>query len=408
MNDCRAAPPHGPEFPAFGRKAAHAAVLTLVPTIIVTILAGPPGNLADFNCLPWRWIPALLGLVTCSWLCNGARLSVLCRALGYPVPFKNTFAASLAAEFAVAATPAGTGGALTYVTLLGKAGVPGSMTASLLAAEVAIDLSCFALFTAGGGVLLASDPTWFPASNRVWEGVGTPAPAVWVVVAGVTGLAIAGSVPGRPWTKMFRFGRAPARVGFTHRLLRMADRLALGWCSTRAATAFLVRHRRSALTANFALAIVQWSCRYAVLPVLVSVVGAQRNPLPLVLLQALLTVVSLAVVAPGGGGSVEFLAAMGLQGYVAPAQAGGVLLMWRATTFHLYVLAGGIVLLSLLRRGTALRRTQPPSAADGAPAEFRPDRPWIPTSPGGEDPTEPWDAQLRWDPREPGRGTGCS
>lgn len=72
--------------------------------------------------------------------------------------------------------------------------------------------------------------------------------------------------------------------------------------------------------------------------------------LPLMLLQGCLFFISLLVVVPGGGGSVELLSGAVLPLFAPVALVGPAVLLWRVATYHLYVLAGGATLW-LVSRG---------------------------------------------------------
>jgi uncharacterized protein (TIRG00374 family) len=59
------------------------------------------------------------------------------------------------------------------------------------------------------------------------------------------------------------------------------------------------------------------------------------------IVQGILFTVSLVLVVPGGGGSVELLALLILPHFIPKSLIGVVLLMWRFLTYHLNILVGG-------------------------------------------------------------------
>jgi uncharacterized protein (TIRG00374 family) len=77
--------------------------------------------------------------------------------------------------------------------------------------------------------------------------------------------------------------------------------------------------------------------------------GIELNPLPLMAAQGLLFMISLLVVVPGGGGSVELLSAVLLPGFVPSAVVGIVVAMWRMFTYYLYVVGGALVFFYVSR-----------------------------------------------------------
>jgi uncharacterized protein (TIRG00374 family) len=105
------------------------------------------------------------------------------------------------------------------------------------------------------------------------------------------------------------------------------------------------------------LATTQWLCRYGVLPTILMALGASRNPLPLILLQAFLFALALASALPGGGGTMEIMGTMVLTQFVARDDAVVAMLVWRLFTYHLVVLAGGIALSLVFRNGWRRKET---------------------------------------------------
>jgi uncharacterized membrane protein YbhN (UPF0104 family) len=77
------------------------------------------------------------------------------------------------------------------------------------------------------------------------------------------------------------------------------------------------------------------------LPVVLFSLGYPVNPLPLFLIQGILFGLSLLIVAPGGGGSVELLSAFVLPIFAPGSLTGIIVLVWRFFSYHLYLLVGG-------------------------------------------------------------------
>ena len=176
-------------------------------------------------------------------------------------------------------------------------------------------------------------------------------PLVWL--AGVGGAAaVAGVLFWRAWR-----GRSPG--GGLERLAGAARR-------TAGNVARFWRRGKTRFAAAVAVAAVQWSCRYGVLPLTFYALGVEAPVLPLMLLQGCLFLISLLVVAPGGGGSVELLSGAVLPLFAPAALTGPALLIWRVATYHLYVLAGGVALWRQLRGGAEL-----PDAENGGGAAGR-------------------------------------
>ena len=133
--------------------------------------------------------------------------------------------------------------------------------------------------------------------------------------------------------------------------LRLARRKALhGFRQGRTAARCIFRNQRGALALNLGLTAIQFSSRYSVLPIAIWMLGVPVAPLPLIVMQGALYMISMAVVAPGGGGSVELLAAVALPQFMPVHLVGVAILLWRLFTYHFYLLFGGAVFASTFKR----------------------------------------------------------
>jgi uncharacterized protein (TIRG00374 family) len=304
-------------------------------------------QLHGFNPL---WLPLLAVMVFTAWACNGARVWLFCRALGYPLTYRTALQASLSQEFGVAATPAGIGGAVIRLTLLRRAGVPVAAGGSMLASDAAIDVLFFALLAPFAAWVMLHDALFARVLERLDSRLVLPG----FVAAGL-GLVVLVALLHSAWLHRLierlasatHFGRSK-RLAARHRFLRRTTARTLR--RMREALALLWGRRKSALVLNFLLASVQWTCRYSLLPLILLAVGSRVNPVPLFLAQGLLFMLSMLVVAPGGGGVVEVLAALILPAFVPVPLVGTVVLLWRLFTYHLYLLGGGAAFFLAVRQ----------------------------------------------------------
>lgn len=318
-----------------------------VGVFIFTVREETFEQLRSFSLL---YLPLLFGMVLTAWACNGARVWLMCRAAGHRLRYRQAIAVSLSTEFGIAATPAGVGGTVIRLTLLRQAGVPLAVAGSLLAADATVDVVFFALLAPFAVYVLLKDGL---LARLLEEPTGYDA---LLVLGGVVALVAAGVVLLR--TDAFHrlvsqvlgasaFGRR-RRLPARHRHLRIAFSRSLRRVTST--LAFLWGHRKSALLLNLSIASVQWCCRYMLLPVILFSFGSPVNPLPLFLLQGVLFALSLMVVAPGGGGSVEVLTAFLLPNLVSYGLVGVVMLVWRFFSYHLYVLGGGAMFFFVCHR----------------------------------------------------------
>jgi uncharacterized protein (TIRG00374 family) len=291
----------------------------------------------------WPLLPVLFGTVFLAWICNGGRVLVLSRALGYKMSFHQAIAVSLSAEFGIAATPAGVGGTVLRLALLRQANIPLTRGGSMLAADVTVDLAFFSLITPVAVFVILKDPTFGGLLQEADDlhVIGLIS-ALALVAVGLIFLLTRSRVQRhlQDWSGRFAIGRRkrwPTRI----RATRWA--LARSYRRIFTSLAFIFRRRKGALLIDFGLASVQWCCRYSLLPLVLFAFGTHANPFPLFLIQGILFSLSLIFVFPGGGGSVEIFAGIILPQFAPLALVGVILMTWRFFSYHLYLLGGGIV-----------------------------------------------------------------
>lgn len=325
------------------RYVLQGVALGAVATALVLVFTTGEDTWVHLREFSPAYLPLLFAMVFLAWACNGARVWLMGRAMGHPLRYRQALSVSLSTEFGIAATPAGVGGTVIRLTLLRQAGLPYVTSGSLLATDAAVDVVFFAILSPfaiylllHGGILRAV--VHEPSEAHALAGLGV----IIALVAGVVVLlrsegfhrGVGRLLAATAWG---RRRRLPAR----HRQARTAVRRSVRRIG--GSLAFLWRERKSALLLNLGLASVQWCCRYMVLPVILLSLNTPVNPLPLFLVQGVLFALSLLVVAPGGGGSVELLTALILPGFVAGDLIGVVVVVWRFFTYHLYLLGGGSV-----------------------------------------------------------------
>jgi len=326
------------------RYGLQAAILGLIVTGAILLFTIRPETWEHLKRFPVRYVPMLLALVVCAWVCAGTRIWILTKALGYGVSYRQAVIIGLSAEFGVAASPGGSGGAVVRLTFLRKAGVPFSVGASMLAVDVVLDVLFFALLSPFAVGIVCADPTW---RSLLMQARHLHLVAVGAIVAG--GLVLTATLVTQ-YQHIMRFMEGVAGGMERGRRWRLPARIRYARSATRrglrrstAVVGYLFRSRRPALFAAFMVTGVQWLCRYGVLPVLLIAFSTGRNPFPLILVQGFLFALSLLLVLPGGGGSVEIATMFVLRAFVASSVLGVVLLLWRFFTFYLYLLVGGVV-----------------------------------------------------------------
>ena len=67
-------------------------------------------------------------------------MRLMLSGIGKPMGHGRSLATVIATEFAISATPAGSGGLLTYAYLLKRHGAPGTAAAAMYATDIMIDI----------------------------------------------------------------------------------------------------------------------------------------------------------------------------------------------------------------------------------------------------------------------------
>ena len=230
------------------------------------------------------------------------------------------------------------------LALLRQANIPLTKGGSMLAADVAVDLAFFSLITPAAVFVILKDPAF--------GGLLEEADNLHVIGAHGRGDPDHGrpDLPGHPPGLCNGSCNASAGRSAYGRHKRWPARiLSIRWSFARSyrrvitSLRFIFLRRKGALFLDFLLASVQWCCRYSLLPLVLVAFGTTANPLPLFLVQGILFSLSLLIVLPGGGGSVEVFAGIILPQFAPVALVGVILMTWRFFSYHLYLLGGGFV-----------------------------------------------------------------
>lgn len=321
---------------AWLRTALRGVVLAMAMGTAVFCLTVKPDTWARLDDARWAVLALVPPMVALAWACNGARTWLLAPVVGKPIRYRDALGVTLSVEFALAATPGGVGGLPVRVALSRRLGLPPEASLAIVAADVAADVIFFALLWPFAAVATAALLTRSGLFARLSQAWAEAHPTAWLAGAAGAGLALA-ALGWRVWRRRRPGGRLERVVAAAW---RTAGNVARFW-----------RAGKLRFAASVAVAAVQWGCRYGVLPLVFFALGVDVPILPLMLLQGCLFLVSLLVVVPGGGGSVELLSGVVLPLLAPAALVGPAVLLWRVATYHLYVLAGGAALWRVTRRG---------------------------------------------------------
>ncbi|MDF7808176.1 lysylphosphatidylglycerol synthase transmembrane domain-containing protein [Pontiellaceae bacterium B12219] len=315
--------------------AIQGLVITVVVSSLVLLVTSSGDTLEQVRKhLNMRTVPLLALPIIISWTCNGLRFWLMCRCIQQPIPLFRAWAIAVSSEFATAASPGGVGGTAVRLGFLKKSGLSFVQGGSLLAADVALDLLFFLLIIPFALYALLHCFSINTATfSKPWN-------LYWLLLLLVPiGLAlnhrrIFQTLEKHPAYQKYRL-KGKLRLG----LKKLKHSLQQG----RNSIVLIFKNHKGILWVNFALSALQFSARYSVLPLAILLLGIPVNPFPLLVMQGALYMISMLVVAPGGGGSVEVLAAVALPQLMPVHLVGVAILLWRLFTYHFYLLFGGMV-----------------------------------------------------------------
>lgn len=286
--------------------------------------------------LPLLAIPILI-----SWICNGTRFWLMSRCIHKPLSYRRSVAIAIASEFGIAASPGGVGGTAVRLSFLKKSGIPYSDGGALLAADIFLDVLFFSLLAPFAIITLfqqlPSEPNWQ---------LNTPSPHLLYLLL----------IPLLLYLNRNRLHLTLKKRSF-YQHYRLAARLRVwkqklieSFQNGKAATRRIFSQHRGHLCINLLLTALQFCSRYSVLPISIWLLGSNISPLPLIFIQGMLYLIGMVVIAPGGGGSIEILAAIILPRFISIELTGVTILLWRFFTYHFYLLVGGTIFSITFRK----------------------------------------------------------
>ncbi|MHB1331323.1 MAG: lysylphosphatidylglycerol synthase transmembrane domain-containing protein [Sulfuriferula sp.] len=316
----------------------------LILGLSIPLLYGGSGLFQRLGSFPLSLLGVVLTMIFVGWNFNAGRLRLMLAGIGQPMTQKRALATVMATEFAICATPAGSGGPLTYVFLLRRHGVAGTSAAALYALDILMDI----LFFTTALLVIALTLLIHPQQLQVgWQ--------LALLASLLAGAMILAWLAARHYRSTLMWASkwhvSPAR---RRRVLRTLLRFRHGLRLTLAMS-------RGRLFAIYLLCVGHWLMRYSILYVLIAGMGRHISWAYSFLIQMLALTAGQFTMLPGGSGGVELSFTALLAPVLDPATLGAVLLMWRFATYYWYLIAGapvfalfaGKVLWQHLGNGTA-------------------------------------------------------
>lgn len=312
------------------KRSLWLVALGLVLGLSVPLLYGGSGVFQRLGGFPLSLLCLVLAMVFIGWNFNAGRLRLMLGGIGQPMAHGRALATAMSSEFAFCATPAGSGGPLTYVYLLRRHGVTGASAAALYATDILMDMLFFITALVAIAIYLFILPEQL---NIGWQ-----LSLMAVLLASAVALAWAGASHYRPvllWSgKRIRKWRISATI--RRRVTRMLLRFRQGLRLTLGLS-------RGRLFAIYMLCLGHWLMRYSILYVLVAGLDRHISWAYSFIIQMLALTAGQFTMLPGGSGGVELSFTALLAPVLDHATLGAVLLMWRFATYYWYLIAGAPV-----------------------------------------------------------------
>lgn len=320
--------------------------VALLIALLIPLLLGGTGLLPTLAGFPGGQLVIMLGMIVMCWNINAWRLRLLLAGRAGNLSQSQGLAVVMATEFAICATPGGSGGPVTLFGLLVRRGLPAAQASAIFAADQLIDLLFFLCALLGVAVYAAIaviDPRlgWLIGLSFLLLIALLSMAWLWLRhttrFLGVSGL----------WLQRLRL---PWRVRFAlaRRLLRF-----------RLALLETLRLPRRRLALVFALCCGHWLLRYSVLYLVIVGLGQHVTWAWTFLVQMLSMAAGQLSMLPGGAGGAELTSTALLTPLIGLSQATAAVLIWRFVTFYFYLLAGAPVFLLMLQRHFLARHGLP-------------------------------------------------
>jgi uncharacterized protein (TIRG00374 family) len=309
----------------------------LIAALGIPLLLGGPGLFAQLRSFPQDRLVFMLALVLIGWNLNALRLRLLLAGRAGRLGQPRALGIVMSTEFAYCATPGGTGGPLTLLTLLVRHGIRPAQASAVFAVDQLIDMLFF-IFALVGVALYV----FFEAVDlQIGWLVGVP---LLLLSGGLVflGLLLRHYSPvlkvTDTWLCKLRV-RSRTRVRFARRLLHFRSALL--------ATLRLPLHT---LGLAFLLSAGHWLLRYSLLYLAITGLGQEIDWAWTFLVQMLSMAAGQLSFLPGGAGGAELTSSALLAPMLAKQQAAAAILIWRFVTYYFYLMAGAPVFLALAGR----------------------------------------------------------
>jgi len=309
----------------------------LLTALLVPLLVGGGEMWSRVQRFPLSLLLAMLGMIVLCWGLNSVRLRLLLGEHRGRISGLKSVGVVMSTEFAMCATPGGSGGPLTLMALLARNGVRPAHGSAVFAMDQLSDLLFF--LCALVGILFYA---LFQNLSQRME---------WMLV--LSAISLFGGLFG--CVLVARYHRKLILLGARLlRHLRVKPLTRRRWArkilSFLAAFTDTLKLPRQTLFQVFGLTCLHWALRYSVLYLALRGLGADLQWAWCFLIQMLSLSAGQFSLLPGGAGAAELTSAALLAPMVGKSTAAAAILIWRAVTYYFYLLAGGPVFFLMVGR----------------------------------------------------------
>ncbi|MDR6958972.1 uncharacterized protein (TIRG00374 family) [Pseudomonas brassicacearum] len=311
--------------------------VALLTALLVPLLVGGAEMWSRVQRFPLSLLLTMLGMIVLCWGLNSVRLRLLLGEQRGRIGGLKSMGVVMSTEFAMCATPGGSGGPLTLMALLARNGVRPAHGSAVFAMDQLSDLLFF--LCALVGILFYA--LFQNLSQRMEWMLGLSAISMF---GGLFACAL-----------LARFHRRLILLGarlLCH--LRVKSSTRRRWARKilhfLAAFTDTLKLPRQTLFQVFGLTCLHWVLRYSVLYLALKGLGADLQWAWSFLIQMLSLSAGQFSLLPGGAGAAEVTSAALLAPMVGKSTAAAAILIWRAVTYYFYLVAGGPVFFLMVGR----------------------------------------------------------
>lgn len=318
-------------------KRAVLLLAALLAAILVPLVLGGSETIQRLRDFPLGLLLAMFGMILLCWVLNALRLRLLLGNQAREITPMKSIGVVMSTEFAICATPGGSGGPLTLMALLSRNGIGSAKSSAVFATDQLSDLLFF--LCALVGMLFYA--LFHTLSQKLEWMLGLSAALMLVGLCACIGLA-------HYYRHIIKFnGLLLKRLSTKSQTRRRWARKLLHFRDALAETLKMPKKR---LALVFLLTCLHWGLRYSVLYLALRGLGTDVQWAWSFLIQMLSLSAGQLSLLPGGAGAAELTSAALLTPMVGNSTAAAAIVVWRIVTYYFYLIAGGPVFFLLISR----------------------------------------------------------